>query len=196
MQTSQQEENLLLWQQFRAGDTFAMGALAKKFYSPLFHYGTKFTKDAALIEDSIQDVFLRLWDRRASLGETSSPKFYLFKALRHQLIKSNQQHRKWGEALDWESEPSADDNAEQHLIHQEQLNATHHTLQTCVGELPKRQREALYLRYYEDLSYEEIALIMGINAQSVANLLQHSLKSLRERWPLPTLLLLLLLMGL
>jgi RNA polymerase sigma factor (sigma-70 family) len=196
MQTLRQEEDLLLWQQFRAGDAFAMGVLAKKFYSPLFHYGTKFTKEAVLIEDCIQEVFLRLWDRRESLGDTPSPKFYLFKALRHQLIKSQQRQHKKGEPLNWETEASSEENAEQQLIQQEQLDITYHNLQAFVADLPKRQQEALYLRYYENLSYEDIALIMGIHSQSVANLLQNSLKSLRGRWPASTLILLLHLLGL
>ena len=49
--------------------------------------------------------------------------------------------------------------------------------------LPTREREALHLRYYEDLSVPEIAEVMNVNRQSVSNFLQKALSKLRSRWP-------------
>src|SRR5690606_41672614 len=48
-----------------------------------------------------------------------------------------------------------------------------------LAQLPKRQREALYLRYYENLTYEEIAGVMGLQRQAVANYIQYGLRRLR-----------------
>ena len=49
-----------------------------------------------------------------------------------------------------------------------------------ISKLPPRQQEALYLRYYAQLSYEEISLIMAISIQSVTNLVFKSVRALRE----------------
>jgi RNA polymerase sigma factor (sigma-70 family) len=182
-------DDLQLWQQFREGDAFALGTLVKKYYPTLFHYATKFTRDTSRIEDCIQEVFLRLWDRRPFLGDPPSVKFYLLKALRHQLIKEHQQEV-LKEPLDWEGVGSGEEHAESRIIQQESLALTAQQLKQSVAALSKRQQEALYLRYYENLRYEEIAQLMGINAQSVANLLGQSLKKLRECWPYLALLLL------
>ena len=46
-----------------------------------------------------------------------------------------------------------------------------HKLRRAIELLPKRQREALYLRYFENLTYEEIAQVMGLQRQAVANYL-------------------------
>lgn len=48
--------------------------------------------------------------------------------------------------------------------------------------MPKRQREVIYLQYYQNLTRDEIAKIMDINQQSVSNLLQAAFKSFRENW--------------
>lgn len=171
-----------LWQHFREGDTVALGLLAKKYYQTLFRYATKFTKDTTLIEDAIQDIFLKLWEHRTHLNDTFFVKFYLLKTLRHHFIKLHQKHQPISERLTGWLDVSDDTGAENRMIDEENWRLTHQQLTNRVADLSKRQQEALYLRYYENLTYEQIAQTMGINAQSVANLLQNSLKRLRDHW--------------
>ncbi|MBD2755995.1 RNA polymerase sigma factor [Spirosoma validum] len=171
-----------LWRQFREGDTVALGQLAKKYYQTLFNYATKFTRDKTLIEDSIQDIFLKLWEHRNQLSDTLFVKFYLLKTLRHHLFKTHHKHLPISETMhDW-LDLSEGDSAESRIIDEENWQLTRQQLTSRVADLSKRQQEALYLRYYENLTYEQIAQTMGINSQSVANLLQNSLKRLRDHW--------------
>lgn len=172
----------LLWQKFREGDTVALGHLARKYYQTLFGYATKFTKDKALIEDAIQDIFLKLWEHRTQLSDTLFVKFYLLKTLRHHFIKTHQKHLPINETLHEWFDVSDDDSVERKIIEEENWQLTQQQLKSRVADLSKRQQEALYLRYYENLSYEQIAQTMSINSQSVANLLQNSLKRLRDHW--------------
>ncbi|WP_338868705.1 sigma-70 family RNA polymerase sigma factor [Spirosoma sp. SC4-14] len=171
-----------LWQQFREGDTVALGLLAKKYYQTLFRYATKFTKDTTLIEDAIQDIFLNLWEHRTHLNDTFFVKFYLLKTLRHHFIKQHQKPLPISERLTSWFDVSDDNGAESRIIDEESWQLTRQQLTTRMADLSKRQQEALYLRYYENLTYEQIAQTMGINSQSVANLLQNSLKRLRDHW--------------
>ncbi len=48
--------------------------------------------------------------------------------------------------------------------------------------LPKRQREVIYLKFFEGLNRDQIAEVMGINDQSVSNLLQMAIKQLKANW--------------
>ncbi len=176
------DDDHALWQQFREGNTAALGQLAKKYYQTLFNYATKFTKDTTLIEDSIQDIFLKLWEHRAHLNDTLFVKFYLLKTLRHHFIKLHQKHLPVSETLQGWLDVSDDTGVENRIISEENWQLTTQQLKNRVADLSKRQQEALYLRYYENLTYEQIAQTMGINSQSVANLLQNSLKRLRDHW--------------
>ena len=56
------------------------------------------------------------------------------------------------------------------------------TLKQLLEKLPKRQQEAIYLRFYHNFSYEIIASMMNVNYQSVLNLMQRALKSLRKEY--------------
>jgi RNA polymerase sigma factor (sigma-70 family) len=53
-------------------------------------------------------------------------------------------------------------------------------LQKKMDKLPPRQKEILYLLFYQDMSYEEISQIMGINYQSARNLVHRAITALRE----------------
>ncbi|WP_128546185.1 RNA polymerase sigma factor [Larkinella soli] len=182
------ENEQLLWAQFQEGDPAAFGCLIRKYYRPLFQYSTRFTRDRAQIEDCIQDCFLYLWEHRQGLSVPVSVKLYLLKSLRNRLLLEIKKAS--GTATSTLSEADAEtDNVEQWLI-QEETGLEHlQRLKHLVARLPERQREALYLKYFEDLSNDQIAQVMGINRQSAANFLFRALGALREHWyQLPALL--------
>jgi RNA polymerase sigma factor (sigma-70 family) len=68
---------------------------------------------------------------------------------------------------------------EHHLIREQTLRETANTFSDLLNKLPKRQKEIIYLRFYQDLEVSEIVEIMEINAQSVYNLIHKALANLR-----------------
>ncbi len=163
----------------------------KRYYRSLVHYGTKFTNDIASIEDCLQDLFAGLWRRRASLPTPPSVKHYLFKSHRNHLFTALQKSSgRQAESL-LADIPAEELTAEELLIHEETSLATHYKLHNTLSALSARQREAVHLKYYENLSYDQIAYVMNINRQSVANLLQQAIRKMRALWQLIGLLLLL-----
>ncbi|QRR04174.1 sigma-70 family RNA polymerase sigma factor [Dyadobacter sandarakinus] len=177
-------DDAALWLAFREGDNQALGLLAERYYRTLRRYGMKFMVGPAVVDDAVQDIFLDLWQRRHRINHTESVKFYLLKALRHHIIAYLRYHQKFtGEsALDWDTSMPENFNAESLLIEQETLSDLTGELHRQLSRLPKREREALYLRYYEDLSVHEIAELMGVNRQSVSNFLQKALHKIRSKW--------------
>ncbi|WP_460639796.1 RNA polymerase sigma factor [Larkinella harenae] len=170
----------LRWQQFCEGDKTAFSEIAELHYSALHHYGTRFTPDRDLIKDCLQDLFLEIWEKRQSLSSIIAIKPYLFQSLRNNLIR---RVRKQSCFSDLQDDDLPDEiSPESNWILQETDQLTSDRLKQAIDSLPKRQREALYLRYYEDLSYEEIATVMGLQRQAVANYLQYGIQKLREYW--------------
>lgn len=171
----------MLWNNFRAGDEVAFTQLSKQFYKTLVHYGGKFTSNNQIIEDAIQDLLIKLWLRRSSLNEVESVKFYLLKAFRNQLFKTLQTFK----AIPLEenfNDTLFEDSSETSLIENEAFNSIHQKVSCSLQQLPERQREILYLRFYQDLRVEEIALLLQIKPQSVSNIIQRALIKLRENW--------------
>ncbi|MDJ1494042.1 sigma-70 family RNA polymerase sigma factor [Cytophagaceae bacterium DM2B3-1] len=172
-----------LWDCFRRGDEGALEQLMKMHFRKLFHYGTKFSKDGAFVKDCIQDLFLDLWNRRQFLSEVQTVKAYLMAALRRRL------HRGMTKKGYFVTEEITSDvffevefSVEDSLIQEETTQLLAHEIKNYLDQLPKRQKEVIYLRFFEGLTREEIAEIMGINLQSVSNLLQSAFKHLKENW--------------
>jgi RNA polymerase sigma factor (sigma-70 family) len=175
-------EDLLLWNEYRSGNADAFGALIRVHYPDLFHYGTRFTRDAELVKDCMQDLFLELWINRETISETSFVKYYLLKALRRKLTRRIGRSRYTGswEELHFESIFNESSSAETSLIREEGLAELVRKMRHALAGLSKRQQEAVYLRYYFDADIDEMAEIMSINRQSVYNHLHDALKKLKK----------------
>lgn len=180
-----------LWNQFRAGDETAFTQLSKKYYATWVHYGGKFTSNNQIIEDAIQDLLIKLWLRRASLTAVESVKFYLLKSFRNQLFKTLD-HFKAVPLEENFHENQVEHSSENLLIEEEYAHNISQKVAYFLKQLPQRQQEILYLRFYQDLRVEEIAQLLQIKPQSVSNTIQRALITLRENWELllPFLLLL------
>lgn len=182
-------EDHVLWHLYREGDKQAFGLLAERYYRMLKHYGLKFMADESVVEDCIQELFLQLWQNRVQINETESVKHYLLKALRNHILQYlRKQKRLNHEEIDWDSSMGEETDSETLLIQQESLTLLINNIQAQLASLPAREREALYLRFYESLSIPEIAEVMNVNRQSVSNFLQKALNKLRNQWLVHTLL--------
>jgi RNA polymerase sigma factor (sigma-70 family) len=180
------ENSARLWEAFRGGEAAALAALFEAYYPALFSYGFKLTGDEELVKDCIQNLFQKLWRRRSGIGSVLVVKAYLFKALRHHLgdeIKRRQRY---------EHAPLADVESfevtyshEEFLIAQQVDAEQQARLLGALNQLSKRQREALYLKFFDEFSYERIAEVMSLNTQSVRNLIFNALKTLRSAMLVP-----------
>lgn len=172
-----------LWNAFRQGDEWAFGQIAQRYYRSLFTYGTKFSKDREFIKDCLQDLFMELWYKRETLGDTEFVKFYLLKSLRRKIHRESlkQQWITDEDELDFEAENLGELSIEQQIIEVETNEALLQQLNYHLSELPKRQQEIIYLKFYESLDNESIAQVMSISRQAVANLLYRTLKELKEK---------------
>jgi RNA polymerase sigma factor (sigma-70 family) len=176
------DEDLLLWNKFRNGNSDAFGELIRVHYQDLFNYGTRFTKEDELVKDCIQDLFLELWTNRLTISETSFVKYYLLKSLRRKLTRKIGRSRHTGswDELHFESLFNGSPSVETSIIREEYLAELSRKMRKVLTSLSKRQQEVIYLRFYVDADLEEIAEIMALNRQSVYNLLHDSLKKLKK----------------
>ncbi len=171
----------ITWSRFRNGDSKALESLYRTYVQALINYGLKITDDANLVKDSIQDLFVELWKSRQNIASTTDPKFYLFRALRNKLFAalSRQSFVSEGE-MQLAADSLTTGHIELEIIAREQELYSRQNLQQLLNKLPRRQHEVIYIRFYHNFSYEAIAALMSINYQSVLNLMQRGLKTLRR----------------
>lgn len=175
----------ILWQQLKDGSELALGRLMRKYASQLQNYGYKFIRDEDFVKDCVQEVFIDVWHRRQQLANPDSVRAYLLSSVRRRVLRDGfrQQIRRDNDPVDLsETEAFVDFSPEWSLIEQESLAEMSRRVAALLNQLPKRQREVLYLRFYQGLERDEIAQIMAINPQSVSNMLQAAFKAFRELW--------------
>ena len=177
-------EEIQAWNAFRKGDKLAFEKIFNDHIRILYKYGSRFTTDSALVEDFIQELFLDLWNKRDRIGDTDSVKRYLLGALRRRIIRKLQQKTPLNSHVDTENyDFQLEANLEEILINSELQDEKRRKVTQAFEKLSKRQKEVIYLKYYQELSYKEIEEALGINYQSVRNLLHNALKSIKAVLP-------------
>ncbi|SDG12917.1 RNA polymerase sigma factor, sigma-70 family [Dyadobacter soli] len=177
-------EDRVLWQDFLAGEVRAFEKLMSDNFRLLFRYGSKFSKDRELVKDSIQDLFLILWEKRDNLNPDAAVKPYLMASLRR-LMHRHVSSRTWvgGEALQEEDDYfEIEFSVEDDYIRNEATHSRTHHLQQLINALPRRQKEVVYLKFFQELSREQIAEVMAVSPQTVSNLLQIAIRHLKAHW--------------
>jgi RNA polymerase sigma factor (sigma-70 family) len=177
--------NEILWEKFIDGDKDALSVLFKVIFDDLYGYGMRLTRNTEIVNDSIQDLFLKLWKNRLNLGPVEIVKPYLFKALRRQIISNLRWNRRYIN-MEEISEDFFDIeySHEDFMVNQQIDKETNEKLVDLLNQLTGRQKEAIYLRYFQGCDFDTVSEIMTMNVQSVRNTIQRGLASLRDLLPI------------
>jgi len=168
-----------LWNNFLSGDNEAYKIIYNTHIQPLFKFGLHFTRDEALVQDCIQDLFIDLHKYRSGLKKTNNIKLYLFISLKRKIIRSLGKEEKFAQ-LNSEDIPFNYSLLIDEEYDDELRNQKFELLEKAMGELSNRQREAIYLRFVSELSYEELSDVLQLNYQSARNLIYRGIEKLRE----------------
>lgn len=172
-----------MWNAFRRGSRKAFQEIYERYVHQLLKYGQKISADTNLIEDAVHDLFLELWRSREKLAdvEEGKLKFYLFRALRNRLYTAMKKEESGREDADLHSEDYAVEAPFETIMIEDQTRSELlRSLQVNLQSLSARQQQAIYLRFYEHFTNEEIAQLMGVNYQSACRFIYNGLKSLKK----------------
>lgn len=170
------------WHALKNDDGQALERLYHLYANTLYNYGAKFSADQDLIKECIQSLFVTLWTRRGYLGQPKNVKNYLFKAFRLSISKKTkllQQYESYEEVEHYHFQATI--NIEEELIIGEDHVALQQRIQASLEQLSARQREVIFLKFYEGLSYQEIAEVMGISVKGSYKIMARAIDKLREQ---------------
>ena len=155
--------------------------LYNKHIDQLFAFGSRFTSDREMLKDCIQDVFVKLYTRRESLGPIDNVDSYLFISLRNRIHDEFRRNGKiTGDEVNDANMQAVAEYEEYNQEQMEQQQELTNNVEKFFEKLSPRQRQIINLYYIEQRKYEDICRIMGINYQSVRNLMHRSISRLRE----------------
>lgn len=173
------------WDEFRHGEEAALKFIFDIYNKLLFNYGHKFTPDDHIIEDVIQDFFVKLWVDREKIGTTSSVKNYIYKAFRRRLIRKLDYAPKimafpaTEDKIHFDIEPGHDHR----MINSERMRNIQDKLVAALEKMTPRQREVVHLRYFEEMDFEEIADVMQLSTKATYKLLYRAIDTLKTNLP-------------
>ncbi|THU39616.1 sigma-70 family RNA polymerase sigma factor [Niastella caeni] len=178
---TQEDKSLII--HMRSGDYAAFTLLYNKYIRQLTQYGLKFLPDLPAVEDVLHDVFVWLWTNRQKIDIHSSVKSYLFKSVRTSMLHVlEKQHRLQSLQADEEHTYTFDLQLtpEALVLHNENRRLIRQQIENVLLTLTPKQKEVIYLRYYEGLNFEDIAQSMNLSVKACYKLMGRAIATLRE----------------
>ncbi len=162
----------------RTSDESAFKELFDEFQQGIFSFLRYKIGDAAVAEDVIQEVFIKLWENRHTLDESRSIKSYLFTIannlalnnLRHRKVVIQFQQKQRQEVTSYADSPEAAAEA----------NELREKLLHLIAGLPEKTRVVFMMSRFDELANKEIAARLEISVSTVENHMNKALRILRE----------------
>ncbi len=169
------------WPLFLQGDKNAFSEIYLAFHDDLYRYGIKLSRNPDTVNDCIQNLFLKLWKNRSNLKPVREIKPYLFRSLRNQIFDMLELEKQTI-PINQEIEElcGIEFNAEDFMISSQIEKETQEKIISLLNQLSPRQRHAIYLRYFEDMEFDDISQVMNMNVQSVRNSIFRGLQVMRN----------------
>ncbi len=170
------EKAALLMERIHAGERAAMDDLVSLYWDRLVSFGADITGSRVSAEDVVQEVFLKVWEGRGSWTPTDRLQAFLYRMTRNQALNHARSRRTRNRLLagfeSWRRRPPQPDeeSADRRLAG---------TVMAAIQDLPPRRREVFVLSRFHGHSYREIAEILEISPQTVANQMSSALDQLR-----------------
>ena len=182
MQDNNEEYNWL-WNEVQHGNDRGFYRLYQISYDKLFRFGLRLSHDREIVKEHINGIFIDLWIKREKLEDIRQIQHYIFISYKRRLIKAiNKRTLETYDTLPVEPEVSS---YEQLLIDREQDSERKQRIEAAINKLTARQKELIRLRFFEQLSYEEIAERTSISVRTIYNTIHAAINLMRQEVTLP-----------
>lgn len=167
--------------EFIDGDNLESGLLYKNYVQALYSYGLSLGFSGDICMDAIHDVFYKLYYlKNERISEIKNVKYYLFSSLKNRLFDIYRKNSKT-ESINSESIPfNIEVSVLDSMIEEEDKNLIIKKVESLMNTLTDRQKEVIYLRYIQEMDYDEIATLMNMTPKSARMLVFRSIDKLRN----------------
>ncbi|MFD2582505.1 RNA polymerase sigma factor [Pedobacter vanadiisoli] len=186
-----------LWGNLVKGNRIALNSIYSSYFSSLYQYGMRMLQDEDAVRDCIQNLFVHLWVNHKKLPPVNNLRGYLISALRNNMINFKNVEGRF-QKVDLETNEVFDlkFSVESAFIQKEEQTEQVRQLSQAMNKLTPRQKEIIYLRYFEELDYAEISTIMDLSIKGTYKLSARALEALREVLNIDKMMLLAILLSL
>lgn len=171
------DESVALVEQAKKGDKFAFGSLYKEFMPRIYRYILYLVSDSQLAEDLTQETFLKTWKY---LPKFSSKKgtfqAFVYRIARNLVIDHQRKKKAVLLRTEFSKKLPSNENLEESYERYEKVGE----LKEALSKLPDFDRELIVLRYFEELSFSEVAKTVKKKEGSIRVRVHRALVVLKE----------------
>lgn len=168
----------------QAGSESAFDQMFDAFYDRLCAFATGIVGSKTGARQVVHDVFLKIWRRRQEWTVRRSLKAYLYQATRNQALNyvdsTDRRHAVEPTMADSKKPVHKTERTAEDDLHKTELAES---IWAAIDQLPERRRTAFVLHRQHDMTYADVAEIMGISKKTVEHQMGHALRTLREELP-------------
>lgn len=169
-----------LWEQVKTGNEAAFRQLFDLYWEDLLSYAYHIVRDKAQAQDTVQGLFIHIWEKHAALPVVISVGAYLKTALKHRLLNAIRDEKLYQGHVDLFIQVV--NELDHSLLEQLQAKDTERALLQTIDGLPGKMKDVFYLHRVEALSVAEIADRMGSSEQTIRNQLNTALHRIKAKW--------------
>ena len=170
-------EDKELYLKLKEGDEGAFQTLFQKYYSSMCNFANQLLNDRELAEEVVQDMFVKIWEKRLTLNIETSVKHYFFRSVRNHCLNQIQHEKIKKQYANRVLEAANQEvNTEQYYLEVDLIKR----IENSIDSLPPKRKEIFRLSREQGLKYKEIADILGISVKTVEAQMGLALKYLRE----------------
>jgi len=174
-----QECDEVIWNALKNNNKEAFAVIYYRFFDSLLHRGLQISSDRELVKDCIHDLFLEIWINKIKLATPFSVKSYLIVSLRRKIVRKLKKIHSLQTEMYWLRQEYVNSKEDQ-IISEQLMHDQQFMIIRAVNSLTKRQKEAIQLKFYSNLRYEEIAGKMRISTDSAYNLVSKAIINLQK----------------
>lgn len=172
----------LLWERICMNDRDAFFDLYKALYYRLVNFGVRVCGNADLSGQATDHVFSTIWEKRENLARVENVEAYLRTFLKRRLFRLLEKEKKLSDALhnagaegEW-----MEMSYEEFIVKAQRDEMVKHQLKSALEKLTFRQKQLVHLKFFEGLSYEQIATHTNQTIKTAYNTIYDAIKILRK----------------
>jgi RNA polymerase sigma-70 factor (ECF subfamily) len=165
-------------EKLRNDDIDAFGRLYKSYFEQLVRFSCNYLNELESAENVVQDVFCNVWKNRKRLDSRKNIKSYLYQAVRNQSLKYIRHQKIRREYISNNIFINVDSEPSDSLVKYKELETA---VNKAIRKLPKKCYTVFTMNRFNNLSYKEIADILGISVKAVEKQMTRAFKILKKQ---------------
>lgn len=163
------------------GDRKIFEYIYTRYVNSLYAYGKGFELSDNELEDILHDLFLSFLATPGIFAGVKNVKSYLFASLKNRILNILKTPREYSDIHRYEHLFIAKVDLLDEMIDREEADRRKQQVQSLLKSLTSRQQEAIYLRYMQKLSYDEIAQILRLTSKGARKLVARGIEQMRGK---------------